>query len=111
MQTKDLYENVIDVPRRKEADNYKVDRRSLSTGRRINLPAVCFSGFQIDCRVCPGGTDARYFRMQKIAAFGFSPILNTPILLHAHDERINVEAFLKGIDVFENVLKYVANIS
>lgn len=31
-------------------------------------------------------TDARYFRELGIPAFGFSPMANTPILLHDHNE-------------------------
>ena len=33
-----------------------------------------------------GSTDARYIRAKGIPAFGFSPIANTPILLHDHNE-------------------------
>lgn len=31
-------------------------------------------------------TDARYMRQQGIPALGFSPMTNTPILLHDHNE-------------------------
>lgn len=33
-----------------------------------------------------GTTDARYFRSQGLPAIGFSPIANTPIRLHDHNE-------------------------
>lgn len=33
-----------------------------------------------------GATDARYFRARGVPAIGFSPIANTPILLHDHNE-------------------------
>lgn len=33
-----------------------------------------------------GTTDARYFRVQGLPAIGFSPIANTPILIHDHNE-------------------------
>ena len=36
--------------------------------------------------ILSGSTDARYIRAKGIPAFGFSPIANTPILLHDHNE-------------------------
>jgi aminoacylase len=36
--------------------------------------------------VFPASTDARYFRKVGIPALGFSPIENTPVLLHDHNE-------------------------
>ena len=33
-----------------------------------------------------GTTDARYFRVRGVPAIGFSPIANTPILIHDHNE-------------------------
>lgn len=45
-----------------------------------------------------------------IPVIGFSPIMNTPVLLHAHDEFLNKEVFLKGIKIYENVIKGIANV-
>lgn len=36
--------------------------------------------------IFPASTDARYFRLQGLPAIGFSPMANTPILLHDHNE-------------------------
>lgn len=36
--------------------------------------------------IFPASTDSRYFRERGIPAFGFSPMANTPILLHDHNE-------------------------
>lgn len=36
--------------------------------------------------IFPASTDARYFRQQGLPAIGFSPIVNTPFLLHDHNE-------------------------
>jgi hypothetical protein len=36
--------------------------------------------------VFPASTDARYFRKIGLPAFGFSPMENTPVLLHDHNE-------------------------
>lgn len=49
-------------------------------------------------------TDARFVRQVGIPAIGFSPMSNTPILLHEHDEFLQDTVFLKGIKVFEHVI-------
>lgn len=38
--------------------------------------------------IFPAATDARYFRERGLPAIGFSPMANTPILLHDHNEVI-----------------------
>uniref|UniRef100_A0A2A4JVA2 N-acyl-aliphatic-L-amino acid amidohydrolase n=1 Tax=Heliothis virescens TaxID=7102 RepID=A0A2A4JVA2_HELVI len=67
-------------------------------------------GLSVKCVICPGATDARYVRAQGIPAINFSPIMNSPMLLHAHDEKIHVDVFKKGIDVIEKVVEAVANV-
>ena len=44
--------------------------------------------------VFPASTDARYFRGRGLPAIGFSPMANTPILLHDHNEVIPFDHFL-----------------
>ena len=39
-----------------------------------------------------------------IPAIGFSPMNNTPILLHDHDE------FLRGIDIFTDIIANIADV-
>lgn len=41
-------------------------------------------------------TDARYMRQLGIPALGFSPMANTPILLHDHNEVRHLPILLKG---------------
>ena len=36
--------------------------------------------------IFPASTDARYFQERGLPAIGFSPMANTPILLHDHNE-------------------------
>lgn len=36
--------------------------------------------------IFPASTDARFFRELGLPAFGFSPMANTPVLLHDHNE-------------------------
>ena len=61
-------------------------------------------------QVFAANTDARYLRQAGIPSFGFSPMPNTPILLHDHDEFLNEETFLRGIDIFEDIIETVANV-
>lgn len=36
--------------------------------------------------IFPAATDGRYFRNRGLPVIGFSPMANTPILLHDHNE-------------------------
>ncbi|KAM3964251.1 aminoacylase-1-like [Aphomia sociella] len=60
--------------------------------------------------VPPGSTDARHVRLSGIPAFGFSPMENTPLLLHSVDEYLPADTFLKGIDIYEQIIMNLANI-
>ncbi|KAK4746643.1 hypothetical protein SAY87_025680 [Trapa incisa] len=55
--------------------------------------------------IFPASTDARYFRLLGLPAIGFSPMANTPILLHDHNEYLDQAEYLKGIKVFESIIK------
>ncbi|KAL3691107.1 hypothetical protein R1sor_004758 [Riccia sorocarpa] len=52
-----------------------------------------------------GASDSRFIRRKGIPAFGFSPISNTPNLMHAHNEFLNAKEYLKGIKVYEEIIK------
>ncbi len=43
-------------------------------------------GITIQTGIFPAATDSRYLRVAGYPAFGFSPMNNTPVLLHDHDE-------------------------
>lgn len=45
-----------------------------------------------------------------IPALGFSPLNNTPVLLHDNDEYVGVDTFLKGITIYEKLLRKIANV-
>ncbi|CAD5119748.1 DgyrCDS8343 [Dimorphilus gyrociliatus] len=66
------------------------------------------SGVPFKPEIFPAATDSRYFRAKGIQAYGISYMPETPILLHDHNERLNEAVFLKGIDVFENLVKKVS---
>ncbi|XP_026754819.1 aminoacylase-1-like [Galleria mellonella] len=67
-------------------------------------------GLKLDIRIFPGGTDSRYIRRVGIPAIGFSPMNNTPVLLHDHDEFLRADIYLKGIDIYVKLLAAVANV-
>ncbi|CAA7401579.1 unnamed protein product [Spirodela intermedia] len=50
-------------------------------------------------------TDARFMRQMGIPSLGFSPMANTPILLHEHNEFLQDAVFLKGIEVYRHVIR------
>ncbi|GAB0091333.1 aminoacylase-1 [Sergentomyia squamirostris] len=60
-------------------------------------------------QVFPGGTDSRYLREIGIPAIGFSPMDHTPVLLHDHDEFLQADVYLRGIDIFKKIIEKVAN--
>jgi len=66
-------------------------------------------GINLTKEIFPASTDARFIREIGITAFGFSPLINTPILLHDHNEFVNEEVFLRGIDVLYKVVIDMAN--
>ena len=45
-----------------------------------------------------------------IPALGFSPMNNTPILLHDHNEYLNEDVYLRGIDIYCQVLPAIASV-
>lgn len=45
-----------------------------------------------------------------IPAIGFSPMNNTPVLLHDHDEFISAEVYLRGIEIYKQLIKNIANV-
>ncbi|KOX69073.1 Aminoacylase-1 [Melipona quadrifasciata] len=59
--------------------------------------------------IFPGGTDSRYIRQAGIPSIGFSPMNKTKILLHDHDEYLNKDIFLKGIEIYMKIISAVAN--
>ncbi|XP_070137796.1 aminoacylase-1-like [Drosophila bipectinata] len=66
-------------------------------------------GLSIKLQVFPGGTDSRYIRNVGIPALGFSPMNNTPVLLHDHDEYLHAETYLNGVETYIKIIGNVAN--
>ena len=59
--------------------------------------------------IFPAGTDSRYLRGLDIPCFGFSPLHNSPVLLHEHNEYVTREVFVEGIQVYEKLLEHMGN--
>ena len=45
-----------------------------------------------------------------IPALGFSPMNETNVLLHDHDEYLNKKVFLRGIKIYMNIIAAIANV-
>ena len=72
--------------------------------------AIDKNGLKVATEIFPAATDSRFIREVGIPAFGFSPMPNTPILLHDHNEFLNENIFLKGIDIFCDIISEVAQV-
>lgn len=54
-------------------------------------------------------TDARFIRQMGIPTLGFSPMKNTPILLHDHNEFLKDTVYLEGIKVYVSIIKSLSS--
>lgn len=64
---------------------------------------------KLELEIFPAATDGRMLRAIGIPTIGFSPINNTPILLHDHDEYLNEQTYLDGIGVYEDLISALAD--
>uniref|UniRef100_A0A8C3WNR8 N-acyl-aliphatic-L-amino acid amidohydrolase n=1 Tax=Catagonus wagneri TaxID=51154 RepID=A0A8C3WNR8_9CETA len=60
--------------------------------------------------IFPAATDCRYIRAVGVPALGFSPMNHTPVLLHDHDERLHEAVFLRGVDIYTQLLPALASV-
>ena len=87
--------------------NISLSRTSWSM---ISLHVRPSEGFRFEPQICPGATDSCYIRALGIPMLGFSPMNHTPSLLHDHNERLNENVFLRGIDIYEKLLTAIGNV-
>ena len=71
---------------------------------------VFYRGIKLNPRIFYAATDSRYIREIGIPAFGFSPMNNTPVLLHDHDEYLNEDIYLRGIVIYEALLEQIFSV-
>jgi len=67
-------------------------------------------GLKYRTEIFIGATDARMLRDLGYPALGFSPMANTPVLLHDHNERLNEATYLKGVTIYEHLITKLANL-
>lgn len=95
--------------------HYKVTDQSISSTDpqkssyyRVFREVVDTFGKEVEIETFPASTDARYLRALNVEAIGFSPMHNTPILLHDHDERIQRSVYLEGVKLYEKLISKLA---
>jgi aminoacylase len=64
---------------------------------------------KINPSVFPAATDSRFLRACGVRAFGFSPMRNSPILLHEHDEYLDEHVFIEGCEVYIKLLRELSS--
>ncbi|KAL0483980.1 aminoacylase [Acrasis kona] len=74
---------------------------------KVFLDSLKSANVTFNTGVFPAATDARFLRAKKIPIIGFSPMNLTPVLLHDHNEYLNVDVYLRGITIYENVIKSI----
>lgn len=67
-------------------------------------------GIKLQKEIFPAGTDSRFLRRLGIPCYGFSPMNNTPILLHDHNEFLSERVFLRGIEVYQQLITALSNV-
>lgn len=65
---------------------------------------------EIEPEIFPAATDSRYLRCAGVPAIGFSPMNNTPVLLHDHNEHLHEDVYNRGIEIYEKLIPAVANL-
>jgi len=70
---------------------------------------IATTGKALEPEIFPAATDSRFLRSLGIPAYGFSPMANSPILLHEHNEYIDEGVFLEGIEVYTTLIPALAN--
>uniref|UniRef100_A0A1I8NC79 N-acyl-aliphatic-L-amino acid amidohydrolase n=1 Tax=Musca domestica TaxID=7370 RepID=A0A1I8NC79_MUSDO len=63
----------------------------------------------LETHVFPGGTDSQFLRSMGIPSIGFSPMPNTPILMHDHNEYLQADVYLRGIEIYTKILLNLLN--
>ena len=65
---------------------------------------------RLEKEIFPANADSRFLRSRGIPCLGFSPMHHTPILLHVNNEHLNERVFLRGIDIYQEVIAAVASV-
>ncbi|KAF9414377.1 hypothetical protein HW555_007691 [Spodoptera exigua] len=68
------------------------------------------TGITVRSMVCPATSDIMNLRNLGIPALGFTAKSNTISRIHAKNEYINVETFLRGIEIYTELIKNLGNL-
>jgi aminoacylase len=91
--------------------NSAMEHATTTTDRQVNpwYAVFCDTLGAMDIemvpQVFPAATDSRFLRALGIRALGFSPMRNTEILLHEHDEYILERNYLEGIGIYVELIQ------
>ena len=91
-------------------DNQNVTKTKNNPFYDAVLASCSALSVKVENEIFPGATDSRYIRKAGIPAIGISPIRNTPVLLHAHNEYLTVDGYLEGITFYTNLMQNVQEI-
>ncbi|GFN97465.1 aminoacylase-1-like, partial [Plakobranchus ocellatus] len=95
------------------AETHSVETASLTEDNPwwVTFRDVCKSvDLEIQTEIFPAATDSRFYRKNGLQVLGFSPMNNTPILLHDNNEFLNEKVFLRGIDIYCKLIPALANL-
>ncbi|KAI9895740.1 hypothetical protein PsorP6_018996 [Peronosclerospora sorghi] len=62
-------------------------------------------GVKLETEVFPAATDSRFLRKLGVPAIGFSPMQQTDVLLHEHNESLPKDTFLQGIAMYVSIFQ------
>ncbi|XP_060852760.1 aminoacylase-1-like [Rhopalosiphum padi] len=65
---------------------------------------------KINTCIFPAGTDSKFIRNVGIPVLGFSPMNQTKTLLHDHNEFLNEKTFIRGLDIYYNIIKGLTSV-
>ncbi|XP_026817321.1 aminoacylase-1-like isoform X2 [Rhopalosiphum maidis] len=65
---------------------------------------------KINTCIFPAGTDSKFIRNIGIPVLGFSPMNQTKTLLHDHNEFLNEKTFIRGLDIYYNIIKGLTSV-
>ncbi|PIO56567.1 hypothetical protein TELCIR_22033 [Teladorsagia circumcincta] len=77
---------------------------------RAFASALAEEGCEYRKEIFTAGTDSRFVRKLGYRAIGFSPMTNTKVLLHDHDECIHEKVFLRGIQIYATIIDNLGNL-
>ncbi|KAL0115587.1 hypothetical protein PUN28_010833 [Cardiocondyla obscurior] len=64
----------------------------------------------LEIDILSGATDTRFLRQMGIPVFNFSPINKTTLRVHDHNEYLNKDIFLMGIEIYTKIIPAIANV-